>query len=153
MKVRDIMSRDVDVLGPDATIREAARHMRDRDIGSIPIGKDDRLIGMLTDRDIVIRCIADGCNADTPIREAMTDKVRYCYDDQDVKDVCRNMSDEAIRRLPVVNRDKRLVGIVSLGDVAKRNERAAGEAMEHIAEAPPNSGHGGNGLQAPGAGL
>lgn len=152
MKVRDIMSRDVDVLGPDATIGEAARHMRDRDIGSIPVGKDDKLIGMLTDRDIVIRCIADGGNADTPIREAMTDKVRYCYDDQDVKEICRNMSDEAIRRLPVVNRDKRLVGIVSLGDVAKRHERAAGEAMEHIAEAPSNNGRAGDGMQAPTAG-
>src|SRR5690606_2362591 len=116
MKVRDIMSRDVDVLGPDATIQEAARHMRERDFGSIPVARDDRLIGMVTDRDIVIRCLADGADASTPIREAMTDKIRYCFDDENVSDVCRNMSDQAIRRLPVVNRDKRLVGIVSLGD-------------------------------------
>ncbi len=141
MKIRDIMTREVDVLRPEDPVSEAARHMRDRDIGSIPVAEDDRLIGMLTDRDIVIRCIADGAGGDTPIRQAMTDKIRYCYDDQDVDEVCANMSSEAIRRLPVVDRDKRLVGIVSLGDISKDNERAAGEAMEHIVETPSNGAH------------
>lgn len=136
MQIADIMTRDVDVLGPDAPLSEAARHMRDRDIGSIPVVENDRLIGMVTDRDIVIRCVADGHDVSETVSQAMTPKIRYCFADEDVKDVARNMSEECIRRLPVVDRDKRLVGIVSLGDISKRHERAAGETLEHIVEAP-----------------
>ncbi len=139
MKIRDVMTRDVDVLSPEASLREAAVHMRDRDIGSIPIADNDRLIGMVTDRDIVIRCVADGQDCEQPVREAMTDRVLYCFEDQDVDEVCHNMADEVVRRLPVVSRDKRLVGIVSLGDIARQDDDAAGEALEQIAAAPSSN--------------
>jgi len=137
MQIRDIMSRDVQVLSPDASLVDAARCMRQYDIGSIPVAQDDHLIGMVTDRDIVVRCVAEGHAESATVREAMTQKIRYCYDDQEVGDIAHNMSEEKIRRLPVVDRSKRLVGIVSLGDIAKSDEHAAGEAMEEIAEAPP----------------
>lgn len=145
MLVREIMSRDVDVLGPDVAIIEAARHMRDRDIGSIPVAENDRLIGMVTDRDIVVRWVANGDGAGGRVRDAMTEKVRYCYENEDIKHVARNMSAEEIRRLPVLDRNKRLVGIVSLGDIAKANERAAGQTLEAIAEAPDSTERTGDG--------
>lgn len=152
MQIREIMSRDVDVLPPDASIVEAARHMRDRDIGSIPVAENDRLIGMLTDRDIVTRCIADGLDTAGPVREAMTDKMLYCYEDQEVDEIAHNMSEQKVRRLPVVDRSKRLVGIVSLGDIAKYRDEAAGEALEEIAAAPAQS-NGGRASMEPIAGL
>lgn len=148
MLVRDIMSRDVDVLSPEARIMEAARHMRDRDIGSIPIAENDRLVGMLTDRDIVTRHLAAGHDGDGAVREAMTDAILYCYENQDIDDVARNMSEQAVRRLPVLDRGKRLVGIVSLGDIAKAHDAAAGAALEEIAEAPGETGSKADGYTA-----
>lgn len=134
MLVKELMTKNVDVVAPDTTIVEAARHMRDQDVGAIPIAENDRLVGLITDRDIVIRALADGKPADkTTVRDAMSPKVLYCFDDEDISDIASNMAGNQIRRLPVVNRDKRLVGIVSLGDIASHGSKeAAAEALTKI---------------------
>lgn len=124
MIIKDVMSRDVAVIGPEQTLREAAVLMRQKDIGSLPVGEHDRLIGMLTDRDIVIRALAAGGDADSPVREAMSGSIKYCYEDDDVDDVADNMASLEIRRLPVVSRDKRLVGIVSLSNMTHSEDDA-----------------------------
>ncbi len=117
MIIKDVMSRDVTVIGPEQTLREAAHLMQKMDIGSLPVGEGDRLIGMLTDRDIVVRAVAEGRGADTPVREAMSGAIKYCREDDDLDDVAANMASLQIRRLPVVDHDKRLVGIVSLSNM------------------------------------
>jgi CBS domain-containing protein len=131
MKVREAMSRDVRLCNPDNSIRDAAKMMREIDAGSIPIGENDRLVGMITDRDIAVRAVAEGRGPDTPIREAMTAEIRYVFDDEDIEDVCEKMADQQVRRLPVLDRDKRLVGIVSLGDLARKTD-GAGEAAHAL---------------------
>src|SRR3954470_17817873 len=118
MKVKEVMTRDVRLIEPAHTIRDAARLMAEMDAGIIPVREGDRLVGMITDRDIAIRAVAQGKGPETSIREVMTDEVRYCFEDEDTDKVERNMADIQVRRLPVLNRDKRLVGIVSLGDLA-----------------------------------
>jgi CBS domain-containing protein len=134
MKVREAMTRDVRLVRPDQPIREAAKLMADLDIGALPVEESDRLVGMITDRDIAVRAVAAGRGADTPIGDVMTREVKYCYEDQTVDEVTQNMGELRIRRLPVLNRDKRLVGILSLGDLAidegARDE--AGEALGGI---------------------
>jgi CBS domain-containing protein len=133
MKVQDLMSRSVRTIKPDASLAEAARMMRDVDIGALPVADDERMLGMLTDRDLVVRAIASGVEADAPVREVMSSEVLYCFDDQEIDEVCRNMAAQQIRRLPVVNRSKRLVGMLSLGDIAFNGETGrAGEALSHI---------------------
>ena len=135
MKVRDIMTRDVRVANPDQTIREAAQMMAELDAGALPVGEQDRLVGMITDRDIAVRAVAHGKSPDTRVRDVMTDDVKYCFDDDDVEDVARNMADIQVRRLPVVNRDKRLVGIVAIADIAASEEpEVVGEAVSGISE-------------------
>jgi CBS domain-containing protein len=124
MKVREIMTQDVRVLNPGNTIREAATLMDEIDAGVLPVGENDRLVGMITDRDIVIRAVAQGKPLDTKVRDAMSKEVLYCFDTDDVDDVARNMGKSQIRRLPVVDRGKRLVGIVSLGDLARNEDPA-----------------------------
>jgi CBS domain-containing protein len=119
MKIRDAMTRDVRMVRPDQTLRDAAHIMAELDIGALPVQENDRLVGMITDRDIAVRAIAEGRECGTPIREVMTREIKYCYDDQDIEEVTRNMSDQRLRRLPVMNRDKRLVGILALGDLAR----------------------------------
>ncbi len=116
--VRDRMSREVQMTAPDQTIREAARAMADLGVGALPVTDGDRLVGMVTDRDIAVRGVAEGRGPDTPVREVMTPDVKYCFDYEDLELVARNMGDQQVRRLPVLNQDKRLVGILSLGDVA-----------------------------------
>jgi len=135
MKVNTAMTRNVRLVSPDQTIREAAQLMAEIDAGSLPVGENDRLVGMITDRDIAIRAVAEGRSPDTKIREVMTQEMLYCFDDQDLDEVAQNMSDTKVRRLPVVNREKRLVGIISLGDLA-RNEDAGttGQTVSHISE-------------------
>jgi CBS domain-containing protein len=118
MKIKDCMTRDVRIANPNETIRDAAKMMCECDAGAVPIGENDRLVGMITDRDIAIRAVAEGKNPDTRIREIMSTEVKYCYEDEDVDDVARNMAELQVRRLPVLDRDKRLVGIVALGDLA-----------------------------------
>ena len=124
MKVSKCMTRDVQLVTPTQTIREAARMMAEIDSGALPVAQDDRLVGMITDRDIAIRAVAEGKSPDTKVRDVMSAEVLYCFDDQELKDISRNMGEVKVRRLPVVNRDKRLVGIVSLGDLAQKEEPA-----------------------------
>lgn len=133
MRVSEAMSRDVRVAYADQTIREAATLMAEIDAGSVPVGENDRLVGMITDRDIAVRAVAQGRGPDTPLREVMSAEVKYCYDDEDTEHVARNMGDLQVRRLPVVDRDKRLVGIVSLADIS-RNDRndVSGEALADV---------------------
>jgi CBS domain-containing protein len=133
MLVSEAMTRDVRMASPEDTIREAARIMAEIDAGVLPVGNNDRLVGMITDRDITVRAVAEGKGPETKVREVMTEEVKYCFEDEDVDHVIQNMGDIQVRRLPVVNRDKRLVGIISLGDVAiTRGGDQAGEALSGI---------------------
>ncbi len=135
MRVSEAMTRDVRVASPDQSIREAARTMAEIDTGVLPVGESDRLVGMITDRDIAIRAVAEGKGPDTPVREVMTQDVKYCFEDEDTDHVARNMADQQVRRLPVVNRDKRLVGILSLGDLAvMQGAGPAGEALTGVSQ-------------------
>jgi CBS domain-containing protein len=121
----------VRLVKPDQPIREAAKLMGELDIGALPVEENDRLVGMITDRDIAVRAVAAGRGADTPIRDVMSGEIKYCYEDQTVDEVTQNMGELRIRRLPVLNRDKRLVGILSLGDLAI-DETARDEAGEAL---------------------
>jgi CBS domain-containing protein len=132
MKIRDVMTRDAKLTHPDDTLQHAAKLMKECDCGILPVADGDHLIGMLTDRDIAVRGIAEGKGPQTKVREAMTDEVKYCFDDEDTQHVCQNMADIQVRRLPVMNRDKRLVGIVSLSDLARKEPNTA-KALHGIA--------------------
>jgi CBS domain-containing protein len=134
MKVAQAMSRDVRVANPNETIREVASSMAQIDAGAIPVGENDRLVGMITDRDIAVRAVAAGKGPDTPVREVMTQDVKYCFDDEDLNHVAKNMAEQRVRRLPVVNRDKRLVGILSVGDIALKQKKAATEALSGVSQ-------------------
>jgi CBS domain-containing protein len=136
MRIENVMTPDVSFVGPDTPILEIARKMRDNDIGSTPVLEDERLIGMVTDRDIVVRVIAEGGDVrNKTARDAMSPGVLYCFADELVESVLENMGDQQVRRLPVVDRDKRLVGVVSLGDLALSGKRkAAGEALQEISQ-------------------
>jgi CBS domain-containing protein len=123
--VKKLMSGGVRTISPDQTIRDAAVAMADADVGSLPVGENDRLIGMITDRDIVLRAVAAGRGADTPVREVMTDNIKYCFDDEPINEVAKNMGNLGVRRLPVINRDKRLVGIISLSNIASADDGSA----------------------------
>ena len=129
MRVREAMTREVKICTPGQSIREVARTMSEIDAGALPVGENDRLIGMITDRDIAVRAVAQGKGPDTPVREIMSEHVEYCFDDEDLDRVAQGMADVRVRRLPVVNREKRLVGILSVGDVARR-----GNQREIVAE-------------------
>src|SRR5262245_54656963 len=130
MKVSEAMTRDVRIASPDETIYDAARAMAALDAGVLPVADKDRVIGILTDRDIAVRAVATRKGPDTPIRVVMTKDVKYCYEDEDLEHVESNMGDIRVRRLLVVNRDKRMVGIVALGDIAAGRPRdAAGDAI------------------------
>jgi len=133
MKVSEAMTREVLVASPDETVQQAARTMASADSGVLPVGEKDRLIGMITDRDIAIRGVAQGKGPSAKVRDVMTEDVKYCFDDQEVEEVARNMADIQVRRLPVLNRNKRLVGILSLGDIAiSSRSEAAGDALRGI---------------------
>lgn len=134
MRVSEAMSRDVRLANPGQSIRDVAKIMADIDAGSVPVSENDRLVGMITDRDIAIRAVAAGKGPDTPVREVMSREVKYCFDDEDLDHVAQNMGDIRVRRLPVVNREKRLVGIVSLGDVATKESEVAGKAVQEISQ-------------------
>jgi CBS domain-containing protein len=137
MQIKEIMTAEVEVIDPTAKLAEASRLMRDDDVGALPVGEGDRLIGMITDRDIVIRAIAEGKDPTaTTVREAMGDgEVLYCYDDQTSQEVAENMGDNQVRRLPVLNREKRLVGIVSLGDIAANaSPGTSGDAIKEVSK-------------------
>ena len=135
-QLKDLMSRDVKVIGPDMSIAEAAKAMRDGDFGMMPVGENDRMIGTISDRDIAIRAIAEGKDAATKVRDVMSTGVAWAYEDDSVEQAAKTMSERQVRRLPVVNRDKRLVGIVALGDFAvERSEiKPAAEALSEISK-------------------
>ena len=134
MLVSEAMTENVKIANPDQTIREAARMMAQSDVGVLPVGEHNRLVGMITDRDIIVRAVAAGHGPDTPIEEVMSPEVKYCFDDDDVVGVARNMAELKVRRLPVLNRDKQLVGILSLGDIALNDGDSAGDALSCISE-------------------
>ncbi|PPE75054.1 CBS domain-containing protein [Solimonas fluminis] len=118
MKISEYMTRDVRTISPDRSIREAAQVMSALDLGALPVGENDRLVGMITDRDIAVRAVAEGLDCETPIRQVMTQDVKYCFEDEFATHVADNMGEIQVRRLPVLDRSKRLVGIVALADLA-----------------------------------
>lgn len=122
MRVRDVMTTDVRVVSPEDTLQDAAQLMEDADCGILPVGEDNRVVGMVTDRDITVRGVAQGRTPDEcKVRDVMSSDVMYVFEDEPIEDAARNMSDLQLRRLPVVNRDQELVGIISLGDLAVRS--------------------------------
>ena len=136
MKVAEFMTRDVEVVGPDQPIRDAAQFMLRADAGAMPVSEGNRLIGMVTDRDIAVRAVAEGRGPDTPVREVMTGDVICCFDDDEVEEVAMKMSDAQVRRIPVLSREgESLVGIVSLGDISRSDQsQAATVALEGITD-------------------
>ena len=134
-QVADIMSTDVTVIEPQQSLRAAAQLMKDLDVGALPVCNGRQLLGMLTDRDIAVRAVAEGLAPDsTSVSDVMTPDVEYCTDDQDTEEVLRKMGDKQLRRLPVIDADRRLVGIVSLGDLATRDDGDIDEAVREISE-------------------
>ena len=136
MKVGDVMTRGVELVSPEDTLKTAASIMKDVGAGAVLVGKDDRIVGVLTDRDIAIRAVAAGKTPATSVQAGMTPEVRYIFDDEDIADASQKMAHWQVRRLPVLNRSKRLVGIVSLGDLAleARDPAQIGKAMAGIAQ-------------------
>ena len=137
MKISAILTPDPQCVSPEAALTQAARKMKLLDVGIMPVCANDRLVGTITDRDIVIRAVAAGSNPNTTcVQEVMTRDLFYCFDDEEVIEAARLMEERQIRRLPILNRNKRLVGIVSLGDLAIRTheERLVGEVLECISE-------------------
>jgi CBS domain-containing protein len=134
MRVGEAMSRDVRICTPGSSIRECAKVMAEIDAGAIPVGENDRLIGMITDRDIAIRAVAAGKGPDTPVREVMSADLLYCFEDEELEHVAKNMGSIRVRRLPVVSRDKRLVGILSLGDLALKEGKTAAKAVSGVSK-------------------
>ena len=135
-RLKDVMSRDVKLVAPDSTIREAAQQMRDGDFGMLPVAENDRMIGAISDRDIAIRAIADDKGPATTVREVMSEGICWAYEDDSVEQAATIMSERQVRRLPVLDRDKRLVGIVSLGDFAvdSADIEPAAEALSGISQ-------------------
>lgn len=137
MLAKECMSKNVEIGRPNMSLAEAAKKMKDGDFGILPIGEQDRLVGMVTDRDIAVRGVAEGKDPNKSfVGEVMTNKVLYCFEDQDVNDIVKNLSDNQIRRLPVLNRQKRLVGILSLGNLAQSdaNPKNVDDALANISK-------------------
>ena len=134
MNVQQVMTRDVKVGRPDQSIEEIARVMAGEDLGSMLIAEDGRLLGVITDRDIVVRGVALGLAPSTQAIEVMSVKVLYCSEDQSVGEVASRMAESRVRRMLVVDRDKRLVGIVALADLARNDEDAAGTALQGVSQ-------------------
>jgi len=136
MQVQEIMSREVDIIEPNTTIRDAARRLRDDNVGALPVGENDRLIGVVTDRDIVVRGVAvDRTGGNAVVRDVMSEQVFYCFEDDDVERAAQVMAEHQVRRLPVLNHDKRLVGIVALADFGRSAPDAGKMALEGVSEA------------------
>jgi CBS domain-containing protein len=131
------MTSDVEIVSPDTPLRDAAQRMRDTDTGFLPVGENDQLVGTLTDRDITIRAVAEGQDPNSAkVRDAMSENLVYCFDDQDSSEAAELMAEKQLRRLPILSRDKRLVGVVSLGDLATRtgDDDVVGQTVEDISE-------------------
>ena len=143
MQVKDVMTRGAEVVRPDATLQEAANKMKSLDIGPLPVCDGDKVIGMLTDRDITVRATAEGLDPkQTRVREIMSKELTTCLEDQDVKEAAELMQSKQIRRVPILNKDKRLVGMLSLGDLAQRTQdsKLAGKTLEEVST-PGKSSH------------
>ena len=137
MLISEVMTRDVKLASPTDSLQRAAQRMEADDFGSLPVGENDRLVGMLSDRDIAVRAVARGLSpTECTVSDVMSSDVKYVFDDQTVEEGARLMGDLKVRRLPVLNRDKRLVGIVSLGDLAQTKAKPAGDALKSISKAP-----------------
>jgi CBS domain-containing protein len=134
MRVSEAMTRDVYVCRPEESIRDCAAAMARNDIGAIPVAENNLLIGMVTDRDITVRAVAAGKSPDTPVRDVLSRQVLYCFDDQDLEHVARSMGAARVRRVPVITRDDRLVGMLSIGDVAVRSAEVAGAAVAELSK-------------------
>lgn len=143
MQIKEAMTRRIDLAEPDMTFDKAAALMAKDDVGFLPVGDNDRVVGMLTDRDIAIRAVAKGKNPkETKVRDIMTTHVLYCYEDEPIETAAENMAKLQIRRMPIVNHDKRLVGILSLADIARKcDSRQASHALKHIAQPSRESLH------------
>jgi len=141
MKIREVMTEMVELVDPDTVLRDAAQQMREADIGFLPVGVDDRLVGTLTDRDIAVRAVANGLDPKVArVREAMSNTLVYCFEDQDTSEAAALMAENKVRRLPVLNSAKRLVGVVSIGDLAATtgDDDVVGQTMQDISGASPN---------------
>jgi CBS domain-containing protein len=135
MKVSEAMTREVEIIDPNAAVGDAARRMRDDNVGALPVGENDRLIGIVTDRDIVVRGVAENrLDGGTAVRDVMSDHVYYCFEDDELEQAAKIMAEHQVRRLPVLNRTKRLVGIVALADLALTPTEASHEALKGISE-------------------
>ena len=135
MKISEVMTRDVKTVRPDQPVQEAAKFMLSEDAGSMPVSDGDRLIGMITDRDIAVRGVAKGYGPDTPVRELMTDEIICAREDDDVEEVATRMSQAQVRRLPVIDSNEKLCGIVSLGDLARQtDDQSADRALEGVSQ-------------------
>lgn len=131
-KISEVMTSDVKVVRPDDSLQRAAALMADEDVGAIPVCDGERLQGMITDRDIAVRAVAKGLDADTSVREVMTEDLVWCKEDDDTQEVLGRMADRQIRRIPVIDADRKLVGIVALGDLAIEDEENVDEALRDI---------------------
>jgi CBS domain-containing protein len=131
-KISEVMTSEVQVVQPDDTVQDAAAMMAEQDVGALPVCDGSRLQGMITDRDIAVRAVANGRDSDTPVREVMSEDVIWCSEDDDTQDVLGRMGDRQIRRIPVVDANRNLVGIVSLGDLAIEDEENVDEALRSI---------------------
>jgi CBS domain-containing protein len=133
MKVRDAMTPEVQLCTPDDTLKDAAEAMGALGVGLLPVADNDRLVGMISDRDIAVRGVGMGRGPDSRVGDVMTAEVKYCFDDQDLEEIATNMGNIQVRRLPVLNRDKRLVGIIALGDIAQvQSSDGTGAALSQI---------------------
>lgn len=140
MKVSDAMTLEVQLCTPDDTLKDAADAMMTLDVGLLPVTDGNRLVGMVSDRDIATRGVAMGLGPDSQVRDVMTEDVKYCFEDQELEEVTQNMGDIQVRRLPVLNRDKRLVGIITLADIARiQSGDGTGEALSQISRPQPGT--------------
>ena len=134
MKISECMTQDVQLISPDDTIERAAQIMGSADTGVLPVSNGDRLVGMITDRDIAIRGVAEGCGPSARVGDIMSREVKYCFDDAEADEVLVNMAEIQVRRMPVVDHDKRLVGIISLADLDREEPARSGHALRHVTE-------------------
>ena len=134
MQIRDVMTVGIEAIRPEASVQTAAEKMRDFNIGFLPVWDGKKLVGMLTDRDVTVRAVASGLPSDIPVRELMTPDIVFCYDDQTLDEARQLMQEHRIRRLPVLDEKKQLVGVISLDDLAAVDQRLAGKILERVSE-------------------
>jgi CBS domain-containing protein len=142
MLISEIMTRDVESIGPDDTLQEAAMRMKEFGVGPLPVCQNQSVVGMVTDRDITLRAVAKGLDpATTPVRDVMSEEIVCCFEDQNVELAARLMESKQIRRVLVVDRDKKLVGIITLADLSAEavDTQRAGEILHEVSEAAPQA--------------